>query len=869
MQTISLKSFIAKTNPEKTLMSHLWETAIMAEEQCRNGMLRDVIKITADKTNSDIENVIKLVSFIAGVHDIGKLHPLFQAKLHNDRDPMFEGYPSDNGYRHEVYGAELVSSWIGEKENYSDGLIDVIENTIYMHHMGKKDDGFPGYRNADDKKVILETAEEILNAFWNCYLFEDIMLSPNDRNGIRILLEGALVISDWSASREETYDGQGEDDFTTQEKYLDHLREQAKLFICENQMDKRLHTSKASSSNEPYFDIFSIKEPRPMQKEIVNLLSRLDTNNPTLMLIEDACGGGKTEASELAALLLSKGKAGIYMAMPTSATAEAMQGRFQNFLDAAGADVKAPLYTSKAWLSDTDATQDSANDYGKAAWTSETRTKLLYPSAIGTVDQIIQYSQMMRYGQIGLAAITGKTIIIDEIHDYDSYMLESIYSLLEFCGWAGVSVVACSATLSDKTKRKLINSYLHVGYSKKERILVNKTEYSDFRSYPIAKTYPLITSAQIKNTGTREIQELSALPYTERRYRYNLVPILGKQSLSSEAIEIATLALKKIAAGGCVAVSMNTVNEAVAGYNAAKVMSGDIPVILYLARTTPELLDAAARKILYLFGEKGKADGKRPAKAIVVCTPILQQSMDVDFDYMLVELRPIDSLIQTIGRYRRHKDIGTIRENRDVTDDCIEILYSSKANEFKQENKIYKNSDDPEAVAKTFNCLSEKKNKEIRVPDDIRDLVNTVYCTDVSLSKTCKATGLIGSPYEKKHEYRNLAEAEALPTHVDTRLTSYPSVNVMICSKIQSDMIIATGGLLKRTEMINLVRTCSVGSVPSYLLDDFKTSKQKIDKSEIHGRLENYEIYTADDAGVVNGANKTMRIDKERGLLIE
>ena len=155
------------------------------------------------------------------------------------------------------------------------------------------------------------------------------------------------------------------------------------------------------------------------------------------------------------------------------------------------------------------------------------------------------------------------------------------------------------------------------------------------------------------------------------------------------------------------------------------------------------------------------------------------------------------------------------------------------------------------------------------MPDDIRELVNAVYCTDVSLSKTCKATGLIGSPYGKKHEYRNFVEAEALPSHVDTRLTSYPSVNVMICSKEQADMITVSGGLLKRAEMIELVRTCSVGGVPSYLTDNFKNSKQMLDKSEIHGRLEDYEIYVADSSGIVSGSSKTMRIDKEKGLLIE
>lgn len=56
------------------------------------------------------------------------------------------------------------------------------------------------------------------------------------------------------------------------------------------------------------------------------------------------------------------------------------------------------------------------------------------------------------------------------------------------------------------------------------------------------------------------------------------------------------------------------------------------------------------REIVDLLGP----NGRRPRRLVVVATQVIEQSLDVDFDVMVSDIAPIDSLLQRMGRLHRH-----------------------------------------------------------------------------------------------------------------------------------------------------------------------------------------------------------------------
>jgi CRISPR-associated endonuclease/helicase Cas3 len=58
------------------------------------------------------------------------------------------------------------------------------------------------------------------------------------------------------------------------------------------------------------------------------------------------------------------------------------------------------------------------------------------------------------------------------------------------------------------------------------------------------------------------------------------------------------------------------------------------------------------RRVLHLFGKDGTAEQR--CGQVLIATQVIEQSLDLDFDVMISDLAPIDSLIQRAGRLWRH-----------------------------------------------------------------------------------------------------------------------------------------------------------------------------------------------------------------------
>lgn len=369
-------------------------------------------------------------------------------------------------------------------------------------------------------------------------------------------------------------------------------------------------------------------------------------DGPCLAIIEDATGSGKTEAALVLAhrLMRSQSLSGLFFALPTMATANAMYGRLADAyrrLFAADAGPSLVLahgrrdlhpgfaaVAMRAGAADRRDREDTA-EQACAAWLVDDRRKaFLAQVGAGTIDQALLGILPSRHQSLRLWGLADRVLIVDEAHAYDPYMSLLLEALLEFQAALGGSAVVLSATLPGTTRQGLVRAF-RCGLGLREAWT------------PAHRSYPLATLVTSDGVAERP----SALrPGLERNVA------VDTRATVEAGIE---QALDAASAGGAVAVIRNTVDEAIATARDLASRTA-LPVILFHARFAMHDRLAIEDSVLRRFGKIG--DAALPRNAILVATQVVEQSLDLDFDLVVTDLAPIDLLIQRAGRLWRHMD---------------------------------------------------------------------------------------------------------------------------------------------------------------------------------------------------------------------
>ena len=675
---ITYRNLWAKTEPYKPLWQHMLDVGLTAKALMEESRYSVLLENICRWLGTERSKCIAFICYIAAMHDIGKCHPAFQQK-----DPAFEArlkaeglyqYPPINPFRHEKYSEKVIRERILEEREYSNKkLFRNIAAVAGLHHQGKKSDI---QLQALDRPEY-ETMQDELEAMCaETFGFEEIPLDKEEHIDAAFTEMTAIVIlADWIASGKLT---EAEDNDITTEEYVGRVYAKAVDAVREC----GLGSSRGLQAAEEYSDIWhGLKEPRQMQ-QAANEASR---KNPGLMIIEAPMGEGKTEAAILSATRMSGGSRGLYFALPTAATGNLMYERLKSIFD----DKQIKLLHGSAWLVDeqSDSLPQRADVPEISQWLMPMRRGMLNQYAVGTVDQAMMAVLKVRYGVLRLLGLSDKVIIIDEVHAYDAYMLEIIKELLAWCGELGIPVIILSATLPKLKREQMVRAY---------------SGNEGFKA--ISESYPLITSV-----CREKIEETPAGEATYKRELgiYKKCGMGDPQKMADEAVDF----IEKHDA--CICVMANTVVTAQVVYEEiAKRTGGEIWLRLLHSAFPAYRRAEIEAECAATFG-KG---GKRPQKAILVATQIVEQSCDYSFDHMISELAPIDLLLQRSGRIMRHKDVGLWGRIPPAITVMLPDGNGFGASEFVYYCYI---------LSKTRELLAS--TDKIAIPGDMRKMIETVY----------------------------------------------------------------------------------------------------------------------------------------------
>ena len=373
-------------------------------------------------------------------------------------------------------------------------------------------------------------------------------------------------------------------------------------------------------------------------------------DGPFVAFVEDVTGGGKTEAALILAhrLLAARCARGLYLALPTMATANAMYERLAACYRRLFADSETPslaLAHGSARLhkgfrasfegvadpgrafereEDTETERDSSGA-ACAAWLADDRRKtFLADVGVGTIDQAFLAVLPAKYQSLRLLGLSERVLIVDEAHAYDAYMGRELQRLLEFQAALGGSVIVLSATLPRAVRQDLANAFVKgLGAPKREL-------KSD--GYPVV--------AVVAAGGADEVA---------KEPRPDLRRTIEVERLPDEAAALGQIA-EAAQAGAAVAWVRNTVDDAFEGVE--RLRSAGIHAQLFHARFAMGDRLAIEREIVGRFGK-----GKPPSRAgVLVATQVIEQSLDLDFDLLISDLAPVDLLLQRAGRLWRHPE---------------------------------------------------------------------------------------------------------------------------------------------------------------------------------------------------------------------
>lgn len=589
------------------------------------------------------DDLESLTGFFFAVHDTGKFStPAFQ-RMGMDPPVEYEmkRHHADLGYqlwREHLWKKAVDEGWITIRDgvDFDDAwrIVDPLLKLSCGHHGRPPDEeliSINEWFTAEDRLA----AEEFVRDCAALFLADRPLPLSGGRENLQAIktaswiLAGLCVLADWIGS-DERY-------FPFREGTVDLARYLTGTAIPNAETAIRgkgvipSMPSQERRIEDLFPEIFFEHAPTPLQAYASSCPLG---EGPHLFIIEDATGSGKTEAAIILAhrLMASGAGQGIYIALPTMATANAMYGRVKDVVERIFEDNNYSMVlahsSSRLYRLLRGYLEGVGNERGYTpgvSWLADNRKKaLLAQVGVGTIDQALLGILPVHHQSLRLLGLSRNILIVDEVHACDPYMHELLQRLLEFHGAVGGSAILLSATLPSNQRKSLAESFTR-------RIPGVKPDLQ-------ADGYPLLTHISPSLTEER------VFPMAQQRR------IAVSLTSSTDEADAAVIAAAQ--KGMCVCRIRNTVDDAVATWRYLSSVLPEGMVCLFHARFTLGDRLKIEREVEEHFGKHSTPERRKGR--VIVATQVVEQSLDLDFDFMVTDLAPIDRIIQRAGRVHRH-----------------------------------------------------------------------------------------------------------------------------------------------------------------------------------------------------------------------
>lgn len=614
-----------------------------------------------------------LVTWLAGIHDVGKAAPAFAVKgerlgltsrMRARGLDVPTALPDGKYLPHGLAGHHILLRWLKDRYGTTPLVAATFAGIVGGHH------GVPpiasAVKSARERPHLVGTGpwEQVQDEFLDGMAartgaderLSDWVKTPPTIQA-QVLLTAVVIVSDWLASDDSRFPYEGGE-----------VAGDRAMRAWED-----LKLPPPWSAGQPPRDVVThltarfppVREhgARPVQVAAVDAAWQLP--EPGIMVIEAPMGVGKTEAALGAAEVLAArfGCGGVFIALPTMATTDAMFSRVREWVEHlpghSGHGTSMYLAHGKAHLNDefaglardlrTAGVYDDADgtESGVATvstWLSGRKKGPLANVVVGTIDQVLFSSLQSRHLALRHLALAGKVLIVDEVHAADDYMRAYLSRALEWLGAYGVPVLLLSATLPSSQCDELLAAYRSGRSRRPGSVSENAVPDAADPTMSHDDGYPVVT---VQSGGTTSRRAVDAGGHSLK---------VALERIADDDESLVRVLTEALTSGGCAAVLRNTVRRAQQTAQLLQEVFGDDVMLCHSRFVAVDRL----RRENTLRDQLGPPsadpeDTRRPHRLVVVGTQVLEQSLDVDFDLMITDLAPVDLLLQRVGRLHRHR----------------------------------------------------------------------------------------------------------------------------------------------------------------------------------------------------------------------